>query len=169
MVSVEKERIHFSWPLIVAIKKAVMENGRALLCSPTFLLFILIISLFATETRKSESTNEEKARPLRCFTGFVEQRSTASTVAKDFSTQGYCTLLMVEVLFNLTELYYVAMFILSQVQLLKEISNILAKSAVKVYARIKTLFSVHNVKYGHTPSVSVYRKGYLNIIWTTLK
>ena len=108
------------------------------------------------------------ARPLRCFTGFVVQRSTASTVAKDFSTQGYCTLIMAGVLFNLTELYYVAMLILSQAQLSKEISNILAKSAVKVYARIKTLFSVHNVKYAHTLSVSVFRKGHLNIIWTTL-
>ena len=39
---------------------AVMENGRAL-CSPTFLFFILIISLFATETRKSEYTNEGKS------------------------------------------------------------------------------------------------------------
>ena len=40
-----------------------MENGRALLCSPTFLFFILLISLFATETRKSKSTNEGKAIP----------------------------------------------------------------------------------------------------------
>ena len=75
---------------------------------------------------------------------------------------------MAQVLFNLTKLYYVVMFILNQAQLSKEISDILAKSAVKVYARIKTLFSVHNVKYGHTLSVPVYRKGHLNIIWTTL-
>ena len=42
-----------------------MENGsgRALLCSPTFLFFILLITLFATETRKSKSTNEGKAIP----------------------------------------------------------------------------------------------------------
>lgn len=82
----------------------------------------------------------QTARPLRCFAGFVVQRSTASTVAKDFSTQGYCTLIIAGVLFNLNVLYYVAMLILSQAQLSKEISNILAKSAVKVYARIKTLF-----------------------------
>ena len=40
-----------------------MENGCALLCSPTFLFFILIISLFPTETHKNESTNEGKATP----------------------------------------------------------------------------------------------------------
>lgn len=64
------------------------------------------------------------------------------------------------------------MLILSQAQLSKEISNILAKSAVKVYARIKTLFSVHNVKYAHTQCIGLSKgtfKHYLDnpdVDWT---